>query len=123
MPGRKLIVTPILKKGNHTVASNYKPISLTSPVIKMIESIIRDKIMKHMVANNLFTPYQHGFTAGRSCITQLLAALNCWTDEGYSVDIIYFDFAKVFDSVPHTHLLTKLKSYGLTGNLLRWLES
>jgi len=39
------------------------------------------------------------------------------------VDIIYFDFAKAFDSVPHTCLLTKLKSYGLTGNLLRWLES
>jgi len=79
--------------------------------------------MKH---NNLFTPYQHDFTAGRSCITQLLAALNFWTkslDGGDSVDIIYFDFAKAFNSVPHTCLLTKLKSYGLTENLLRWLES
>jgi len=76
---KEAIVTPIFKKGDRTVASNYRPISLTSPVIKMMESIIRDKIMKHMVTNNLFTPYQHGFTAGRSCVTQLLAALNCWT--------------------------------------------
>ena len=53
--------------------------------------------------------------------TQLLSALNFWTkslDQGHSVDIIYFDFAKAFDSVSHTRLLTKLESYGLTGNLL-----
>jgi len=79
-----------------------------------------------MITNNLFTPHQHGFTAGRSCVTQLLAALNCWTkslDEGHSVDIIYFDFAKVFDSVPHTRLLAKMESYGISGNLLGWLKS
>jgi len=74
---------------------------------------------------DLLTPHQHGFTAGRSCVTQLLTALNCWTkilEEGCSVDI-YFDFVKAFDSVPHTHLLTKLESYALTGNLLNWLQS
>jgi len=80
--------------------------------------------MKHMFTSNLFTPYQHGFTAGRSCATQLLAALNCWTesiDGGHSVDIVYF--AKAFDSVPHTSVLTKLKSCSLTVILLRWMES
>ena len=76
--------------------------------------------MEHMVKYTLCTPHQHGFTAGRSCVTQLLTALNCWTkslEQGHSVDI-YFDFAKAFDSVPHTRLLTELESYGLTGNLL-----
>ena len=81
--------------------------------------------MEHMVKYNLFTPHQQGFTAGRSCVTQLLTALNCWTkslEQGHSVDIIYFDFAKAFDSVPHAQLLTNLESYGLTGNLLGWLK-
>jgi len=79
-----------------------------------------------MIKYDLLTPHQHGFTAGRSCVTQLLTALNCWTrslEEGCSVDIIYFNFAKALDSVPHTCLLTKLESYGLTGNLLNWLKS
>jgi len=44
-----------------------------------MESIIRDKVTKHIITNNLFTTYQYGFTAGKSCATQLLAALNCWT--------------------------------------------
>jgi len=82
--------------------------------------------MKHMVTNNLhvFTPYQHGFTAGRSCATKLFAALNCWTksiDGGCS--FCGCNLLKAFDSVPHTRLLTKLKSYSLTGTLLRWLKS
>ena len=74
----------------------------------------------------MLTPRQHGFTAGRSCVTQLLTALNCWTkslEEGCSVDIIYFNFAKAFDSVPHNRLFTKVESYRLTGNLLNWLKS
>lgn len=122
---KEALVTPIFKKGDRTIASNYRPISLTSPIVKMMESIIRDRIMDHMVKHNLFTPHQHGFTAGRSCVTQLLTSLNDWTkslERGHSVDIIYFDFAKAFDSVPHTRLLTKLESYGLTGNLLGWLK-
>ena len=91
-----------------------------------MESIIKDKVLEHMIKYDLLTPHQHGFTAGRSCVTQLLTALNCWTkslEEGCSVDIIYFNFAKALDSVPHTCLLTKLESYGLTGNLLNWLKS
>ena len=74
-----------------------------------------------MTTNNLFTPNQHGFSSGKSCITQLLTAVNSWTEsleENYAIDVIYFDFAKAFDSVPHKRLLVKLESYGIFGNLL-----
>ena len=123
---KEACVTPIFKKGDRHVVSNYRPISLTSPVVKILESIIKDQIQDHLNSNNLINPCQHGFTMGKSCTTQLLTAVNSWTEaleKGLSIDVIYFDFAKAFDSVPHVRLLTKLESYGLTGNLLGWLKS
>ena len=67
-----------------------------------------------------FSPTNHVAT------TQLLTAMNYWTESlnsGYPVDIIYFDFKKAFDTVPHRRLLLKLKSYGIGGNLLSWINS
>ena len=64
----------IFKKDDRTITSNYRPLSLTSPIVKMMESVIKYNIL---VTNNLFT--HHQFTAGKSCVTQLLTALNCWT--------------------------------------------
>ena len=123
---KEACVTLIFKKGDRHVVSNYRPISLTSPVVKILQSIIKDQIQDHLNSNNLINPCQHGFTMGKSCTTQLLTAVNSWTEaleKGLSIDVIYFDFAKAFDSVPHVRLLTKLESYGLTGNLLGWLKS
>ena len=98
------LVSPIFKKGDRHQAKNYRPVSLTSVVCKIMESIIRDKIMYHLVQNQLLTKYQHGFVKGRSCVTQILAVLDKWTealDNGSNIDSVYLDFAKVFDSVPH----------------------
>ena len=69
-----------------------------------MESIIRDSILDHVTVNCVLSPTQHGFTVGKLCITQLLAATNYWTsslEASNSVDILYFDFAKAFDSVSH----------------------
>ena len=75
-----------------------------------------------MTTNDLFTPNQHGFSSGISCITQLyslqLTPGQKSLEEDYAIGIIYFDFAKAFDSVPHKHLLAKSESYGIFGNLL-----
>ena len=112
-------------KGKKIEPGNYRPISLTSVVCKIMESIIRDDIISHMMSNKLFCEEQHGFVPGRSCITQLLICLEQWTDlvdQGYPVDIIYMDFQKAFDSVPHRRLLMKVKAYGIDGYVLRWLE-
>ena len=118
-------VTPIHKKGNCSNADNYRPISLTSPIVRILESIIKDHIAQHMLINSLFSPSQHGFIAGRSCTTQLLAAMGYWTqslDNGFPADIIYLDFRKAFDSIPHNRLLVKLEAYGIRGSLLEWLR-
>ena len=71
-------------------------------------------------------PNQHGFTTRKSCITQLLTAMEHWTqslDSGTCTDVIYLDIKKAFDTVPHARLLTKLKAYGIRGDLLQWITN
>ena len=72
-------VTAIFKKGDKRKPNNYRPVSLTYITYKIIESIIRDKIMDHMKNNNLFSNKQFGFLHGRSTVLQLLAVLDKWT--------------------------------------------
>ena len=118
-------VTPIQKKGDKTTPSNYRPISLTSVVCKIMESIIRDQLVTFLEENNLVKNSQHGFRNKRSCLTNLLDFYNevyNVYDETKAVDVIYLDFQKAFDKVPHQRLLIKLKTHGVTGNLLKWLE-
>ncbi len=119
-------VIPIFKKGKKSVPGNYRPVSLTSIICKLMESLIRDKVVEHMTNNNLLTDYQHGFVNGRSCSTNLLNVLDSWTealDNGIPVDAIYLDFAKAFDTVPHLRLLNKLKGYGVTDQVLNWIKN
>ena len=111
-------VIPLFKKGKKSQPGNYRPVSLTSIVCRIMESIIRDNLIIHMNSNNLFSKCQHGFIKNRSCTTNLLTALDQWTDaidQGSAVDVIYFDFAKAFDTVPHSRLLNKLQGYGIHG--------
>jgi len=78
-----------------------------------------------MIRNDLLSNAQYGFRSKRSCVLQLLEAMEQWTkslDHGVPVDIIYLDFKKAFDSVPHRRLLTKLKAYGIRGQILDWIE-
>ena len=105
-------IVPIFKKGSKTKVNNYRPVCLTSVVIKLLESIVRDALFSHISQNNLFSDSQHGFVPHRSCSTQFVHALNDWTsslDKGFATDVIYFDFSKAFDSVPHVRLIKNLK--------------
>ena len=115
-------VTAIFKKGDRKLLENYKPISLTSVPGKLLERIIRDQIVNHMTTNNLFATCQHGFITGKSCTTQLLEYIKDISqalDKGYGVDVIYLDYQKAFDSVPHKRLLAKLHAYGIRGKVYR----
>ena len=99
---------------------------MTSIIGKIFKSIIKDKIVKFLEENNLIRDSQHGFISGRSCLTNLLDFLENVTkeiDNGNCVDVIYLDFAKAFDKVPHRRLLSKLEAHGITGNILRWIDS
>ena len=119
-------VSAIFKKGEKTLPQNYRPVSLTCILCKMMESIVRDHFIDHMKKNNLFSDKQFGFIAGRSTTLQLLHVLNIWTeilDQGGTLDAIYCDFMKAFDKVPHQRLIYKISKYGITGNVLGWIES
>ena len=122
----KANVTPIFKKGSKMVSGNYRPVSLICIVCKLMESIICDRIVCHLVDNELILSSQHGFMASKSCQTNLLEYMNTLTklvDEGYNVDILYLDFAKAFDKVPHRRLLRKLEAHGISGKVLGWISS
>ena len=117
-------VTPIFKKGSHHLPDNYRPISLTSSIVRLMESIIKDEVYNHLNSLHLLSVNQHGFMPGRSCTTQLLIAMDYWTkalEQRIPVDVVYLDFKKAFDSVPHTCLLIKLQAYGIGSQLYNWL--
>ena len=110
------IVTPIYKKGSKNNVENYRPVSLTSIVGKIMESIIKDSIVKLVEDNKLLNATQHGFTSGKSCLINLLDFMEIVAKEvdmGNNVDLIYLDFAKAFDKVPHRRLLKKEKLMAL----------
>ena len=117
-------VTPIYKKGSKSHAVNYRPISLTSILCKLMESFVRDKVMMHIQELKLLTCKQFGFISGRSTVTQLLTYLDKCVKtiaEGGVIDTIYLDFAKAFDTAPHQRLTVKLQAYGIKGNILNWI--
>ena len=90
-----------------------------------MESILRDKIVEFLEKNNIIRDSQHGFRNKRSCLTNLLDFLHYiyeMYEEGRAVDIIYLDFQKVFDKVPHRKLLNKVESHGISGHIHRWIS-
>ena len=119
-------VTPIFKKGSRADPGNYRPVSLTSVPGKIMEVLVKDEMVSHLDKFKLIKKTQHGFSKGRSCTTNLLEFLEkvtCVLDEGHCMDIVYLDFSKAFDMVPTARLLAKVKSHGITGPTLRWLET
>ncbi len=97
---------------------NYCPVSLTSVLCKLLERCIAERINQH-IKDNLVCEEQHGFCSGRSTTTYLLEALNIWTEaqsHNIPVDIIFLDYAKAFDTLPHRWLLS------IDGSVLGWIE-
>ena len=100
-------VAPLHKKGSREKPENYRPVSLTSIVGKTLESIIKDSIVAHLDRHSLIKGSQHGFTRGKSCLTNLLDFFEVVTkelDDGNNVDLIYLNFSKAFDKVPYNRL-------------------
>ena len=89
---------------------HYRPVSLTSDVCKLFESIICDSVVEHLSINMLLNNSQHGFRQHRSCLTNILEFFEHITDlivdQGLPVDVIYLDLQKAFDKVPHRRLLS-----------------
>ncbi|KAF1443079.1 hypothetical protein FQV21_0001647, partial [Spheniscus demersus] len=116
-------VTPIYKKGRKEDPGNYRPVSLTSVPGKIMERFILRALTRHEQDNKGIRPSQHGFTRGRSCLTNLISFYDQVTrlvDEGKAVDVVCLDFSKAFDTVSHSILLEKLAAHGLDRCTLRW---
>ena len=120
---RAAIIT-IYKPGDKTVPNNYHPISLTSVICKVLESIIRKQVFSFLDQKGCLNSTQHGFRPSRSCLSALLDVFDYimhMLDSNSSVDMVYLDFSKAFDKVDHGILLPKLRAVGITGNIGIWL--
>ncbi|XP_065675894.1 uncharacterized protein LOC136092103 [Hydra vulgaris] len=123
---KKSNVTPIFKKGSRLKTSNFRPVWLTSIPCKIMDSILQIRITEHCVANGLISPNQHGFFHCKGCVSNLLETRDIMTEATHcrhAVDVIYTDFAKAFDKVPHKRLLHKLRAYCIQGALLDWIAA
>jgi len=119
-------VTPIYKKGWKEDPGNHRPVSLTSVPGKIMERFILSVLTGHVKDNQGIRPSQPGFIKGRSCLTNLISFYDEVTrllDEGKAVDVVYLDFSKAFDTVPHSILLEKLAAHGLDGCTLCWIKN
>lgn len=118
-------VVPIPKKIFASSCGDYRPISLTSSLCKVLERAISTRVYDHLVSLGILSSAQHGFRHSRSCLTNLLTARETWTQSlsfGSSLDIIFIDFSKAFDRVPHDGMIRLLAHYGVSSMLCNWIR-
>ena len=129
IPGDLLLVliSPVHKGGSRGQPKNYRPVALTSHIVKVFERVLRKVLINHLEKNNLLPNGQHGFRELRSTLTQLLSFWDTILDQLESdsdgVDIVYTDFSKAFDKVETGVLLHKLKECGISGRVGCWLSA
>ena len=119
-------ICPLFKKNDRTIPSNYRPVSLTCILCKMLEHIICSNMMSYFEDNHLLNNRQHAFRRNHSCETQLVNVIDDWAkaiDKTQQTDIFILDFEKAFDTVPHELLKTKLHGYGVNKKTLNWIDS
>ena len=119
-------ITPIYKGGIKTNPANYRPISLTSTTCRVFERIIKEHMMDFLMEHKLLSPHQHGFVKSKSCLTNLLETIDLITsgiNAKKAVDVVYMDYAKAFDKVPHNRLIHKIERYGFHPSITKWLKA
>ena len=119
-------ICPLFKKGDRSLACNYRPVSLTCVPCKLLEHIVCSNIMAHLDEHKLLSDRQHAFRKRHSCETQLITVINDWAtilDNGRQVDTFILDFEKAFDTPPHELLKCRLYGYGISGKTLKWIAS
>ena len=122
----KANVSPIFKKGDKSDPANYRPISLTCILCKVMAHIIASNLTQHLNKYNILYDLQHGFRQKRSCETQLIQLvedLGRQLVQGKPIDLVLLDFSKAFDKVNHLKLLFKFSQHGFRGNTLNWIRA
>ena len=117
-------VYPIHKSGSRQTLSNFRPISVTSTASRIMERLIRYRLM--LLLPNYILESQYGFRPRRSSEVALLRYNDYLTktiDSAGTVDTIYLDFSKAFEKVSHTHLICKLSKYDFPPYLVTWVNN
>ncbi len=117
-------ISPILKKGDPSLISNYRPISKLSIIPKLFSQLVSSKLSSY--CSSLLSNHQYGFTPKRSSCNNLAVVKNIILNSfelNAQTDIIYTDFSKAFDQVNHAILIKKLQIFGFSGSLLNWFQS
>ena len=122
---RKVTITPIYKSGDKHDPQNYRPVAVSSCILRIMERIIAKDLLQYLLDNNLLSSTQHGFVKGRSTETAGLFFYDFLTkslDAHLCVDTIFLDYSRAFDSVPHHLLIQKLNNCGIGGKLMTWIK-
>ena len=119
-------LTPIFKKDDNSLPSNYRPISLLDPIGKIMERCVHKHLYNYICENHILTPFQSGFVPGDSTTNQLLHTYHTFceaVDSGKEVRAVFCDISKAFDRVWHRGLLYKLTRIGCSDAVIKWLIS
>ena len=123
---KKAIVKPVFKKGDKSSLDNYRPVSLTCSSSKIMEKVVIKHMVEYLESNRLLSPSQAGFREKRSTSSQMcetVARLNMLLRDERTVDSVFFDFRKAFDSIDHRLLAHKLKTFGFGRGITLWISN
>ena len=119
-------VTPLYKSDSKSDFSNYCPISVLPCLSKVLEQVVRRQLSNYLEKHYLLEGSQVGFCPRRStelACNLLIDDIHKNIDNSLLTGVIYLDLSKAFDTVSHSYLLSKLPSYGISGNEFTLFEN
>ena len=123
---RTASVIPVHKRDSKSDPTKYRPISLLSIISKVMETVVNKQLQNHLLNNDLISSRQFGFRPHHSTADLLTILAQTWNaslDRSEEVCIVACDIKGAFDRVWHNGLFAKLRSKGVSGMLLTWLQS
>ena len=119
-------ISPVYKKGDRDQPGNYRPISVLPVLSKIFEKLVNNRLIEYLEKHNILYKHQYGFREGHStklAVTNLINQLVHYQDEGRVTVGVFIDFAKAFDTINHSILLSKMQNYGINGLPLDWFRN